>query len=79
MVYTMLLTAADFAFGPTYEVVIVGKEGSEDTKAMLKALQGDFLPNKVVVFRPMQPEQPAIVEIAQYTENQISPSGTGNT
>ncbi len=52
--YTQLLVALDFATGPSYEVVIVGNPQSDDTKAMLRALRGQFIPNKVMLFRPAE-------------------------
>jgi uncharacterized protein YyaL (SSP411 family) len=50
--YTMLMTALDFAFGPSSEVVISGDLQAESTKIMLKAIRKEFIPNKVVIFRP---------------------------
>jgi len=32
-----------------YEVVIAGNSHAEDTKAMLRALRKQFIPNKVVI------------------------------
>jgi uncharacterized protein YyaL (SSP411 family) len=49
--HTYFMCALDFAFGPSYEVVIVGNSGSEDTKSMLHALWKSFVPNKVLIFR----------------------------
>jgi len=72
--FTALLAAADFALGPSYEVVIAGRAGADDTTAMLSALRRPFLPNKVVVFRP---ENGAgdIAGLAPYTEAQIALEG----
>ncbi|MCX9083479.1 MAG: thioredoxin domain-containing protein [Candidatus Methanoperedens sp.] len=50
--YTMLMSALDFAFGPSSEVVISGDLVDESTGKMLKALRKEFIPNKVVIFRP---------------------------
>jgi len=38
--YTQLMVALDLAVGPSFEVVIVGQPGAEDTEAMLAALRG---------------------------------------
>ncbi len=64
--YTQLLSALDFALGPPTEVVIAGGRHDEDTKAMVRALRKEFIPNKVVIFRPAQEESPEILRIAEY-------------
>jgi len=43
-----LMSALTFAFGPSFEVVISGDSDKEDTQAMLKALQKNSFPNKVL-------------------------------
>jgi len=69
---TQLMSALTFAFGPSFEVVISGDSNKQDTQAMLKALQKNYSPNKVVLFRPTGEEKPAIVELAEFTEFQKS-------
>jgi uncharacterized protein YyaL (SSP411 family) len=49
--YTQLLSALDFALGPSSEVVIVGDSDAEDTRTLIKAVQDNFLPNKVVILK----------------------------
>jgi len=66
---THLLTALDFAVGPSYEVVIVGNSLVNDTKNMLQALRREFIPNKVVLFRPMEVESPEIARLAKFTND----------
>ena len=51
--HCQLMVALEFALNPNYEVVIVGKPGRNDTAVMLAALRKPFLPEKVVLFRPM--------------------------
>jgi uncharacterized protein YyaL (SSP411 family) len=48
-------------------VVIVGEPGAADTEAMLAALQSEFVPNKVVLFRPAG-ETPEITRLAEFTK-----------
>ncbi|MFW9995236.1 MAG: thioredoxin domain-containing protein [Candidatus Odinarchaeota archaeon] len=74
--FTLLLTALDFAVGPSHEVVITGKTGSIDTKEMLKALRKQYLPNKIVIFKADDGEQGAIEQIASYVKDQKSLDGT---
>jgi len=73
--FTMLLNALDFAFGPSFEVVIAGGAEKEDTKRMLAALRKTFLPNKVVLFRPEGNAEPPIVALADFTRQQVSLRG----
>jgi uncharacterized protein YyaL (SSP411 family) len=49
--HTHLLSALDFAIGPSSEVVIVGEENALETSTMIEALQSKFIPNKVVIFK----------------------------
>jgi uncharacterized protein len=70
--YTQLLCAVDFGVGPAYEVVIAGNPKSQDTQAMLKALRSEFIPNKVVLLRPVAEDKPPITQIAAYTQYQKS-------
>ena len=48
---TMFLTALDFFFGPSYEIVIVGNLQSQEAEDMVRALNTSFIPNKVVLFK----------------------------
>jgi uncharacterized protein YyaL (SSP411 family) len=67
--YTQLLVALDFAFGPSCEVVIVGDLQNSDTQKMLDTLSKIFAPNKVMLLRPPQEENPPIARIAAFTKN----------
>jgi len=73
--HTQLLVAVDFVIGPSYEVVIAGDSGAEDTKAMVRALRSRFVPNKIVLFRPSEKESPEIIQLAEYTKYQSSIDG----
>ncbi len=66
--HTMLLSAFDFAVGPSYEVVVVGDYRSNDTEKMLTTLNEEFIPNKVTLFLSNQ-HKSEISSIAQFTEN----------
>ncbi|NIM19099.1 MAG: DUF255 domain-containing protein [Candidatus Latescibacteria bacterium] len=73
--YTQLLAAVDFGIGPSYEVVIVGEPEADDTRALQKALNSIFLPNKVVLFRPSGEPSPEIAQIASFTGPQRTLDG----
>jgi hypothetical protein len=51
--YTEFLRGLDFVLGPSREVVVVGKWEAPDTRELLKALRGLYLPNTVTLFKPM--------------------------
>ena len=70
--YTQFMSALDFAFGPSSEVVIAGDLEAEDTKAMLLALRKEFIPNKVVIFRPGLDEKPEILDLVEFTRYMLS-------
>ncbi len=72
--FTMLLIALDFGTGSSYEIVISGNDGADDTKEMIKILNTRFLPNKVVVFRP-DVDSPEIAELAEYIDTQAAING----
>jgi uncharacterized protein YyaL (SSP411 family) len=73
MSYTQMMTALDFALGPTSVVVIAGDAGAEDTKAMLAALKKEFIPGKVVILRTGEDSE--ILGIAEYTRDLTSIEG----
>jgi uncharacterized protein YyaL (SSP411 family) len=49
--YTFLLSALDFGYGPSYEIVIVGDRESEDTLEIIFTLNNQYLPNSVRVLK----------------------------
>jgi len=76
--YSFLLSALDFALGPSFEIVVAGDPEKADTRAMLSALRRSFLPKATVVFRPVYVEEPLmanIVKIAPYTSAQGALNG----
>ena len=44
-----MLVALDFSMSPPRQVVLAGKRDSKDTQALLREVQGHFLPNKVLL------------------------------
>ena len=73
--HTMFLCAYDFISGPSYEVVIAGKQGADDVENMLKVLRDIYLPSKVVIFHPEGKQAKMIEEISGYIETQKSIDG----
>ena len=74
-VHTMFLCAYDFLSGPSYEVVIAGKLGSDDVEGMLGVLRNIYLPSKVVIFHPEGKQAKEVEAISGYIETQISIDG----
>jgi uncharacterized protein YyaL (SSP411 family) len=62
---TQLLSALDFALGPSFEIVLTGK----DVSALRRAVFAKFVPNKVVL------RAPAVAKIAPFTAEQKSLGG----
>ncbi len=74
MAHTFTMTALDFILGPTFEVVVAGARTGTDTRAMLEAVDRDFVPNKVVLLRATEDPE-SIGEIAGYTREQVPVGG----
>jgi uncharacterized protein YyaL (SSP411 family) len=72
--HSFALCAVDFLLGPSFEVVVVGKRGAPDTRAMLAAVDREFVPNKVVVLRPTEDAE-VLVDLVPYTRDQIALNG----
>jgi uncharacterized protein YyaL (SSP411 family) len=66
--HTQSLIALDFMIGPSYEVIIAGNSKSNDTLAMLKALNRCFVPNKIIVLKPTEDESSTINEISGFVK-----------
>lgn len=73
--HSHMLSAVDYAIGPSYEVVIAGNIMREDTRKMLRALRASYHPNIVVLFRPAEEESPEISHIAEFTQGLFSKGG----
>jgi uncharacterized protein YyaL (SSP411 family) len=70
--HTALLSGFDFALGPSFEIVLAGTRGAPDLQALRAVLSREFLPNKVVLFRPAAEAAPAVTRIAAFTKAQTS-------
>ena len=73
--FTFLISALDFGLGPTYEVVLVGNKEGRDTESMIRALNGEFLPNKVVIFRDTSGDGSLLDSISPFTKELKSLDG----
>ena len=73
--YTQMMVGLDFAIGPSFEVVVSGKQEAQDTRAMLVALRSHFIPNKSVLLRPEAPDGGKLARLAAFTQSQTSLEG----
>ncbi len=73
--FAFLLMAADLAEGPSFEIVVAGERGAEDTELMLAALRRHYLPRSVVLFREEGADLPPIAVLAPFTEAQRAVEG----
>ena len=73
--FGFFLSAIDFSIGSSFEVVVAGDPGAEDTRAMLRTLQRKFIPNAVIILRPSNAPVAAIVQLAPFTESQLMVNG----
>lgn len=67
-----VMVGLDFVLGPSFEIVIVDDSDADDTKEMLKALRNHFVPNKVILFKPSEENDPNIVQYATFIKSHKS-------
>ena len=70
-----MLSAADFALGPTMEIVIAGSPDAPDTAQMLRAFRERFLPRAVIVLHPGGELGEPIEALAPYVSAQRAVNG----
>jgi len=69
--HAQLLLGLDFLFGPAQEIVITGRPGAEDTKALIDAVRRNEPFRSVILFRPAGGEEARrLAELAPYTKAQ---------
>ncbi len=68
LAHTMFLNALEYAFGQSFEIVIVGIKGARDTAAMIRAIHTQFIPNKILLFVPKGAEE-EILQITDFVAN----------
>ncbi|MHA1631047.1 MAG: thioredoxin domain-containing protein [Candidatus Heimdallarchaeota archaeon] len=68
LAHTMFLNALEYAFGQSFEIVIVGIKGARDTTAMIRAIHSQFIPNKILLFVPKGAEE-EILQITDFVAN----------
>jgi uncharacterized protein YyaL (SSP411 family) len=66
---TQLMVALDFAVGPSTEVVIVGDPRASETNDMIQAIRQFYLPNTVILLKPIGPDGSRIARLAPFVES----------
>jgi uncharacterized protein YyaL (SSP411 family) len=71
------LRGLNLVLGPSREVVVVGKRGGPETKELLEALGRTYLPETVILFKPVdEPEMAGRLErLAPFTKNMDAGGG----
>ncbi len=67
--FTFMISGVDFAVGPSYEIIIVGDPAAPDTQLMVRTINNQFLPNKVLLLIPRDKTAEHITEIAPFTKD----------
>ncbi|NHJ86890.1 MAG: thioredoxin domain-containing protein [Asgard group archaeon] len=73
--HSMVLSSLEYAYGPSFEIVIVGNINASDTKKMLTAIRENFIPNKVVLLVPLEESNPEIEQITEFVKYKTSIDG----
>ncbi len=68
MGYTQFLIALDFMVGPSKEIVISGDPSLKTTQAMVQAVRSRFLPNKVLLVRPLGAEGKRLAVLSPFVK-----------
>ena len=66
--YTFLLLGVDYAYGPTYSLVIAGNPNQSDTNNMINSIRTQFLPNKSLIYRPTDVDEPEIDKYSNFVQ-----------
>ncbi len=69
--FAHVLNALDFAVGPSNEIVIVGSRENPRTNQVIKALHSEFLPNAVMLFKPVDADRvmERLTKLAPFVKN----------
>ncbi len=74
--YTQMMNALDFALGPAQELVVAGDLREQVCRAMLSHIQRAFMPRRVLLLRPNDPEAAArLARLAPYTAEMAAMDG----
>jgi uncharacterized protein YyaL (SSP411 family) len=72
--FTAMLAGLDMAIGPVHEIVVVGKHGAADTRALLEAIDTVYDPNTVVLLKHPA-NAAALADLAPFTKSMEALTG----
>jgi len=55
--FSFILSSLDFALGPSFEIILVAKEDDEEIKKFVEKIDGQYVPNKVVIIKYIEDDQ----------------------
>jgi uncharacterized protein YyaL (SSP411 family) len=67
--YTFLLSALDFAIGPTSEIIIIEGKNKADTNKFLNEIRNKYLPNLISIKISNKDEKKSIMKLCPYLKN----------
>jgi uncharacterized protein YyaL (SSP411 family) len=73
--FSFMISSVDFAVGPSFEIVIVGDPAAADTQTMIRAINDQFIPNKVSLLVPTDERAENIVQLAPFVKEYTAIEG----
>jgi uncharacterized protein YyaL (SSP411 family) len=73
--HSQLMSALLCGAGHSFEVVIAGEPGAEDTKALIAVIEGSYLPQASILLVPPRPAGDTIRELAPFAEDYVPVDG----
>ena len=67
--FTQMMTGLDFAYHPSYEIIIVGKKEEKDTQHILQQIHSRYMPNNVVIIKDMDKTENRLEDLLSYLKD----------
>jgi hypothetical protein len=77
--FTLMISAVDFAVGPSHEIIIVGNPEAPDTLTMVQAINDQFIPNKITLLIPTDKRAKQVIELVPFTKDYKTINGKATT
>ncbi|MFW9922262.1 MAG: thioredoxin domain-containing protein [Candidatus Thorarchaeota archaeon] len=68
LAHSMLLCGLEYVYGSAFEIVIVGQPDTTDTNTMLYTINNEFIPNKVLMFYPLDSSKTNIERLTEFVK-----------
>jgi uncharacterized protein YyaL (SSP411 family) len=73
--FAQFLIGVEYTLGPSYEIVVAGDSNGNDTNKILEVLRKIFIPNKILLLRPTESENPNILKYIHFLKDKIKVDG----